>query len=207
MSTNGCCRGLPASVCAARPYGCGDGPPSEPKSSSVEGEEPVALTERCDGQLCYYHGCQCLPGCVQGKSAPRPSPAVSAEVTEAVAGLKRIVEEIDGAITHGTWRDDHGTRLKDTPEWVALYNAITGASLAPNTDLAGCKIALEQAWASNREREVAIEKLKKVLQAVAEEFVTIELRLRANETERALGAVMCGQRDIAHAIAKAEIQS
>jgi hypothetical protein len=42
---------------------------------------------------------------------------------EAVSGLKRIVEEIDGAMNHGTWRDDHGTRLKDTPEWVAAYNA------------------------------------------------------------------------------------
>lgn len=26
MSTNGCCRGLPAKVCIARPYGCSDGP-------------------------------------------------------------------------------------------------------------------------------------------------------------------------------------
>jgi hypothetical protein len=43
---------------------------------------------------------------------------------EAVSGLKRIVEEIDGAMNHGTWRDDHGTRLKDTPEWVAAYNAL-----------------------------------------------------------------------------------
>ena len=46
------------------------------------------------------------------------------DVLEAVRGMKRIVEEIDGAMNHGTWRDEHGVRLKDTPEWVALYNAI-----------------------------------------------------------------------------------
>ena len=34
-----------------------------------------------------------------------------------------IVEGIDGAMNHGTWRDDHGTRLKDTPQWVAFYIA------------------------------------------------------------------------------------
>lgn len=42
-------------------------------------------------------------------------------------GLKRIVEEIDGTMNHGTWRDDHGRRLKDTPEWVAFYVSISGA--------------------------------------------------------------------------------
>jgi len=39
-------------------------------------------------------------------------------------GLKRIVEEVDGAMRHGTWRDAHGMRLKDTPEWVAFYNSL-----------------------------------------------------------------------------------
>ena len=34
-----------------------------------------------------------------------------------------IVEGIDGAMNHGTWRDDHGARLKDTPQWVAFYIA------------------------------------------------------------------------------------
>jgi hypothetical protein len=40
-------------------------------------------------------------------------------------GLKRIVEEIDGAMDHGTWRDERGLRLKDTPEWVKFYNSLT----------------------------------------------------------------------------------
>lgn len=45
-------------------------------------------------------------------------------VREAALGMKRIVEEIDGSMRHGTWRDEHGVRLKDTPEWIALYNAL-----------------------------------------------------------------------------------
>lgn len=31
MSTNGCCRGLPAQVCFSRPYGCSDEPLSDDK--------------------------------------------------------------------------------------------------------------------------------------------------------------------------------
>ena len=45
----------------------------------------------------------------------------------AAKNVKRIVEELDGSMTHGTWRDDHATRLKDTPEWIAFYNAISDA--------------------------------------------------------------------------------
>lgn len=51
-------------------------------------------------------------------------------VQEAAKSLKRIVEEIDGAMNHGTWRDERGMRLKDTPEWVALYNAIAASGEA-----------------------------------------------------------------------------
>jgi hypothetical protein len=48
---------------------------------------------------------------------------------EAAFGLKRIVEEIDGAMRHGTWRDERtGMRLKDTTEWVEYFNALTAAS-------------------------------------------------------------------------------
>lgn len=46
-----------------------------------------------------------------------------AEVEGALTGMVKIVEGIDGAMNHGTWRDDKGMRLKDTPEWVALYLA------------------------------------------------------------------------------------
>ena len=56
-----------------------------------------------------------------------PTPQVKALV-DAARGMRRIVEEIDGAMNHGTWRDDHGTRLKDTPEWVSLYNALSALS-------------------------------------------------------------------------------
>lgn len=41
----------------------------------------------------------------------------------ATVGMINIVEGVDGAMNHGTWRDERGMRLKDTPEWVALYNA------------------------------------------------------------------------------------
>jgi len=44
-------------------------------------------------------------------------------LVEAAPALLRIVEGITGAMEHGTWRDEHGMRLKDTPEWVAFYVA------------------------------------------------------------------------------------
>lgn len=55
-------------------------------------------------------------------------------IAEAARSLRQIVEEIDGAMNHGTWRDDHGARLKDTPEWVALYNALTQSDSAGDAD-------------------------------------------------------------------------
>jgi Lar family restriction alleviation protein len=53
-----------------------------------------------------------------------PDAGVVAELVEAAKGLKGIVEEIRGVMEHGTWRDEKGQRLKDTPEWVTLYNAL-----------------------------------------------------------------------------------
>lgn len=60
-----------------------------------------------------------------------PDAGVVAELVEAAKALKAIVEEIRGAMEHGTWRDGKGQRLKDTPEWVAFYNAL--ALIAHNT--------------------------------------------------------------------------
>lgn len=73
----------------------------------------------------------------------RPQPAATGAVTELLVkaglGLKRIVEEIDGAMKNGTWRDEHGMRLKDTPEWVEFYNAITeAAAVAHAKRMTGC---------------------------------------------------------------------
>ena len=45
----------------------------------------------------------------------------------AAQALRKIVEGIEGTMNHGTWRDDHGRRLKDAPEWVDLYNAVCDA--------------------------------------------------------------------------------
>lgn len=47
------------------------------------------------------------------------------DLVNAARAMKRVVEGTDGAMNHGAWRDEKGLRLKDTPEWVALYNAIT----------------------------------------------------------------------------------
>lgn len=60
-------------------------------------------------------------------------------VLNAAQALRRIVEGIDGTMNHGTWRDDHGRRLKDTPEWVALYNAVYDAQnvVVPKTQASG----------------------------------------------------------------------
>lgn len=60
-----------------------------------------------------------------------PTPQDAARVPEIAAlieggaGLKLIIEEIYGAMTHGTWRDENGRRLKDTQEWVKFYNALS----------------------------------------------------------------------------------
>ena len=59
-----------------------------------------------------------------------PAPAVPDDVAIAALRLSAIVEGITGAMRHGTWRDERGVRLKDTPEWVALYNALNAANRA-----------------------------------------------------------------------------
>lgn len=41
----------------------------------------------------------------------------------AATGMISIVEGINNVMNHGVWRDERGIRLKDTPEWVSLYNA------------------------------------------------------------------------------------
>jgi hypothetical protein len=62
-------------------------------------------------------------------------------------GLKRIVEEIDGAMKHGTWRDEHGMRLKDTPEWVAFYNALAARPAPqPAADTRVVTVAQLERW-------------------------------------------------------------
>lgn len=43
------------------------------------------------------------------------------EVINAANWLNEMVEGISGAIEHGTWRDEKGRRLKDTPQWVQFY--------------------------------------------------------------------------------------
>jgi hypothetical protein len=61
MSTNGCCRGLPARVCAARPYGCADEPPTPSESYDLAANEDalirlIAACAECD---CDFN-CYCI---------------------------------------------------------------------------------------------------------------------------------------------------
>jgi hypothetical protein len=44
------------------------------------------------------------------------------QLVSASKALINIVEGIDGAMTHGTWRAEKSNlRIKDTDEWVAFY--------------------------------------------------------------------------------------
>lgn len=46
------------------------------------------------------------------------------ELIEAIEGIVNSVEGVHGALEYGTFRGEKtGVRLKDTPEWVALYVA------------------------------------------------------------------------------------
>lgn len=47
------------------------------------------------------------------------------KLREAGLGLKSIVEGIQGAMEHGTWRSERSNlRMKDTEEWVTFYNVL-----------------------------------------------------------------------------------
>lgn len=81
-----------------------------PKPARKDGRDPCGECRLQLGEICDICG---------ASNTPQADP-----VREAALGVKRIVEEIDGAMRHGDWRDEHGVRLKDTPEWVALYNAL-----------------------------------------------------------------------------------
>lgn len=63
-------------------------------------------------------------------SAALALPEIAALV-EASAGLKSIVEGIQGAMEHGTWRaEGSNLRMKDTDEWVTFYNALSALRAA-----------------------------------------------------------------------------
>jgi hypothetical protein len=55
---------------------------------------------------------------------PAPVDPKVAALVDAAKGVKAIIEGIQGAMEHGTWRDDRGNRLKDTAQWVAFYIAL-----------------------------------------------------------------------------------
>jgi len=57
--------------------------------------------------------------------------ADDADLIAASLALKEIVEDISGAMDHGTFRAEKGMRLKDTPEWVAFYVALAQIGAKP----------------------------------------------------------------------------
>ena len=77
----------------------------------------------------------------------------NARLRAALEALVTIVEGIDGAMNHGTWRDDKGMRLKDTPQWVALYVAL--ATPAPDAVQEAARVPTAQdivdAWLDENE--------------------------------------------------------
>ena len=48
--------------------------------------------------------------------------------TKALEAADRLISIVDGigGLSHGTWRDEKGMRIKDTPEWVSFYVAARG---------------------------------------------------------------------------------
>ncbi len=105
--------------------------PAHPEAPKVE-QEPVAWRAVWRDGSSYgeprnwppiegadtYHG---LMGRTIQPLYPHPAPA-SDELLEAATALVGIVEGV-GVLNHGKWSDEHGLRLKDTPEWVAFYIA------------------------------------------------------------------------------------
>lgn len=84
------------------------------------------------GDACWSHVGQKYAAAIRAlKSAPAPTtlqaalavPEVRALVGAATS-MRDAVEGIQGAMEHGTWRDENGMRLKDTKAWVELYNAL-----------------------------------------------------------------------------------
>lgn len=57
--------------------------------------------------------------------------------------LIEIVEGLKGSMEHGAWRDEHGKRLKDTPEWVKFYNASRGMIVTAQQPTEDAQRALE----------------------------------------------------------------
>lgn len=95
------------------------------KENRERHQEPVAWRYRYNGR---WHVCDSESFARSGWDVtPLFTRHSEQAMTEVGRGLLRIVEEIDGAVNHGTWRDKSGMRLKDTPEWVAFYNAIKAA--------------------------------------------------------------------------------
>ena len=64
-----------------------------PEEAAGQGE-----ARRCEGQTCYYLGCQYLPGCVHGaeRATPRPAP-VAPETVEPRHFYKQAQEALDAA--------------------------------------------------------------------------------------------------------------
>lgn len=103
--------------------------PAPADSEAVVCPECNGTGERDSGGTMPWGAPAMLPCDCGAQEAELPTPAPTAD-REAMA-LIEIVEGIAGAMKHGTWRDENGMRLKDTPEWVAFYNATRTHAAAP----------------------------------------------------------------------------
>lgn len=116
-----------------------------------------------------YFGPMGIPHWSSALTPPPAAPTDNAALVEAALGMKRIVEEIDGVMKHGTWRDERGKRLKDTPEWVAFYNALASREPPPasqqeaeaESDLAAARAEIERL---TKERDLSKELLRSCIQ-------------------------------------------
>jgi hypothetical protein len=103
------------------------------KLSGLEGKMIHGTISREEAVLAFIgaapgsmlaHDAERIVAAINALPAVQPAPDVGALV-EAAQGMKRIIEGVEGAMNYGTWRSERtNLRIKDTQEWVALYNAL-----------------------------------------------------------------------------------
>lgn len=80
----------------------------------------VIANRRCDGK----------PAINDQRRAEARAAIAAMPDTKALGAADALISIVDGigGLSHGTWRDEKGVRLKDTPEWVSFYVAARGGN-------------------------------------------------------------------------------
>jgi len=107
------------------------------RSESIRGGEGIDRIYNADGSFSHWDAWglkerfetpEAAIASVQADLAGDVAFALDLDAIAALVGaareVKAIVEGIQGAMDHGTWRDDRGQRLKDTAQWVDFYTAL-----------------------------------------------------------------------------------